>query len=147
VADCVVLTEESVSEILDTSGRSRSVDDAAFRIPWELKSFALGVAFYESGDFAWEEFQTELVAAIDQAVEQSQPEQYYARWVEALESLLSRRGGIDTDELDRRTREILDTPRDDTHQHAHPDPVSVESGHHHDDHDHDHRRGEHRVGV
>jgi nitrile hydratase accessory protein len=141
VADCVVLTEESVGEIFDSSARTRSSEDeAAFRIPWELKSFALGVAFHESAAFPWTEFQTELVAAIDQAVEQAQPEQYYARWVEALESLLTQRGGIDTDELDRRTQEILDTPRDDTHQHAHPDPVSVESGHDHDQHDHEEHR-------
>jgi nitrile hydratase accessory protein len=139
MGDCEVLTEETITGIFATSARPKRDDDTAFRIPWELKSFALGVAYHESEAFSWNEFQTELVSAIDEAADKSQPEQYYARWVEALESLLSRRGGIDVEELDRRTLEILETPRDDTHQHPHPDPISVQSGDDHHDHDgHDH---------
>jgi nitrile hydratase accessory protein len=134
MAVCETLTEESVIGIFESSARARRDDDAAFRIPWELKSFALGVAYHEREAFAWNDFQTELVTAIDEAADQAQPEQYYARWVEALESLLIQRGGIDVSELDRRTREILETPRDDTHQHAENAPVSVASSH---DHDHD----------
>jgi len=130
-----VLAEDDIKRIHGESARPARDGDEAFRIPWELRSFALGVAYYESDNFPWTDFQTALVGAIDSADEQNQPEHYYARWVEALEALLRERGGIDAEELDRRTQQILETPRDETHQHPHDDPVAVD---HSDDHGHDH---------
>jgi len=146
-AQCTTITIEDVAEIRTTSGRPDREGDEAFRLPWELRSFALGVAFYEGGTFPWEEFQHELVTAIDASEEAEKPEQYYARWVEALEKLATERGGIDPDELEKRTQQILATPRDDTHQHAHYEPVTVPAGHDHPvvepvkhghDHEHEH---------
>jgi nitrile hydratase accessory protein len=139
--NCEILSEDTVKDLHAASARPlRHEGDEAFRIPWELRSFAMGVAYYESDDFAWNDFQAQLVAAIGKAEDDEKPEHYYARWMEALESLLAERGAVDVAELDRRTKEILETPRDDTHQHAHADPVSVAADHGHD-HDHDHGLG------
>jgi len=132
VADCVTLADEQVTEIHAASARPVRDGDEAFRIPWELRSFALSVAYHESAGFPWTDFQTELIGAIDTASDDDRPEHYYARWVEAMEALLRQRGGLDTAELDRRTQAILATPRDDTHQHPHDGPAAV-------DHSHDHR--------
>jgi nitrile hydratase accessory protein len=141
VAECRTLTEDDVTQIRGTSARPVRQGDEAFRVPWELRSFALGVAVHESEDFPWTDFQSALVTAIDAAQDGNEPEHYYARWVEALETLLRERGGLDVAELDRRTQQILDTPRDDGHTHPHHDgPVAV--AHPHADvtttHDHDH---------
>lgn len=136
MADCITLTEDSVHEIRALSARPTPEGDEAFRLPWELRSFALGVAYHEAEGFSWNDFQSQLVAAIGTAQADEKPEHYYARWMEALESLLATRGGINTAELDRRTQEVLDTPRDDTHQHSHAEPVGVDDHGHPHDHQH-----------
>lgn len=152
MAECSTLNEDDVKQIHAGSARAAREGEEAFRLPWELRSFALGVAFYEADKFPWTDFQAALVQAIDSAEEKNQPEQYYARWVEALEALLRERGGLDIAELDRRTQEILSTPRDDGHTHPHFDgPIAVASPHddipviakptdgeHAHEHDHDH---------
>ncbi|MEI5527365.1 nitrile hydratase accessory protein [Streptomyces brasiliscabiei] len=130
MAKCETLTEDSVRE-LHQAVRAPREGDEAFRIPWELRSFALGLAFYEEENFPWEEFQSRLIAAIDRAGQDIGPEHYYARWMEALESLLTERAGIDLAVLDERTADVLRTPRDATHQHAHEGPVTVKPGHSH----------------
>lgn len=130
MAQCETLSEESVRE-LHTAVRPVREGEEAFRIPWELRGFALGVAFYEQEHFPWEEFQRRLIAAIDKAGQDETPERYYARWMEALEALLAERAGLDLGLLDERTHEVLRTPRDATHQHAHEGPVTVEPGHRH----------------
>jgi nitrile hydratase accessory protein len=134
MSNCEILPDDVVTQLHATSARARNEGDEAFRIPWELRSFALGVAFHEADGFPWGDFQSELVAAIASAEDADRPEHYYARWIEALEALLTTRTALDVSELDRRTKTILETPRDDTHQHAHDAPASVEHGHH--DHEH-----------
>jgi nitrile hydratase accessory protein len=147
MAECLSLGEDDVQRIYTRSARPAREGEEAFRLPWELRSFALGVAYHEAGQFPWTDFQTALVGAIDSADAEARPEQYYARWVEALEALLRDRGGLDVDELDRRTAEILATPRDDGHTHPrHGGPIAVAranettaGGHDHThDHTHDH---------
>ena len=126
MAERSTLDEGDVKAIHATSARPAREGDETFRLPWELRSFALGVAFHEAYGFPWNDFQTALVQAIDNAEAKDQPEQYYARWVEALEALLTERGGLDAAELDRRTQEILATPRDDGHSHPHYEgPVAI----------------------
>ena len=130
MADCTTLDEDDVKRIHAGSARAQREGEEAFRLPWELRGFALGVAFHEADGFPWADFQTALVRAIECADAHDQPEQYYARWMEALEALLRERGGLDTAELDRRTQEILATPRDDGHTHPHHNgPVAVAAAH------------------
>ncbi|MFF1255169.1 nitrile hydratase accessory protein [Pseudarthrobacter sp. NPDC058329] len=135
MANCEIISEETIKDIHSTDARASRAGEEAFRLPWELRSFALGVAYYESDHFPWNDFQSQLITAINEADEDNKPEHYYARWVEALESLLKERGGFDPAELDRRTKEILDTPRDSTHSHEHPHPAP-EDDHNHGQADH-----------
>jgi nitrile hydratase accessory protein len=121
MSQCQTLSEENIQDIHVTSARSARDGEEAFRLPWELRSFALGVAYHESANFPWSDFQSNLIKAIDKAEDKNKPEHYYARWVEALESLLAERGGLDLEEVNRRTQTILNTPRDDTHKHLHGD--------------------------
>lgn len=137
MSQCDILAEDTVRTIHAADARKTVRGEEAFRLPWELRSFSLGIAYYEATGVPWDHFRTQLVIAIDKAGTNDKPEQYYARWTEALEALVAQAGGIDIEELDRRTHAILTTPRDDTHQHAHNGPIEVEQHHDHD-HDHDH---------
>jgi nitrile hydratase accessory protein len=108
----------------------RQCGEASFDAPWELRALALGVAAHEVGRYEWDEFQHALISSIrDWESSGDDGWRYYERWLSALEALLARGGVVAADELDSRTRIVLDTPRDASHQHAHPDPVAVDSGH------------------
>lgn len=143
MAECLTLTETELDELRESApgASARQAGDEAFRLPWELRGFAIGVATFERGTFEWPEFQGALIGAIDGAEEEGRSEQYYARWVEAYEELVLDRVGIDPAELDAKTREVLATPRDATHQHPRDEPIAHDHGHghdHSDDHGHHH---------
>jgi hypothetical protein len=77
----------------------------AFNQPWEIRAFAMAVAAYHNGQYEWSEFQLSLIESIRQ-------------WEQ---------GGRDPESmLDERTKAVLATPRDASHQHAHRDPVAVD---------------------
>ncbi|QLD12775.1 nitrile hydratase accessory protein [Microbacterium oleivorans] len=134
----MTLTEDELDTLRSEAPGAtlRPGGEESFRAPWELRSFAIGIASFEQGRFAWPEFQGALIDAIDSAESAGVAEEYYARWVEAYENLVLDRVGIDASELDARTRNVLETPRDATHQHAHHDPVAHD--HAHRDHHHHH---------
>lgn len=136
-----ILNEAEVRDLHDCSAAlpAQHADGNPFRIPWELRAFALGVAGYEGGRYPWSAFQSALIQNTARADEEGRTEQYYARWIEAFEQVVLDQAGVTVDEVERRTATILATPRDATHQHAHPDPIAVAEGHSHDHgHGHDH---------
>ena len=65
----------------------------AFDEPWEAQTFALVVSLNERGVFTWNEW-TEAVAAAPE-------EGYYERWLATLERVLSARGLISDNHLER----------------------------------------------
>ncbi len=103
-------------------------DQLSFNQPWELRAFALGVAAYHNGQYDWSEFQLALIGAIRQWEDGAagEPWNYYDRWLEALESVLSGNGVLTGTELDDRAGAVLSTPRDANHHHAHREPVAVD---------------------
>jgi nitrile hydratase accessory protein len=110
----------------------RECGEASFDAPWELRALALGVAAHEAGEYAWADFQHELIRSIKdwEATGGNRTDwRYYDRWLEAFEALLTGSGVIGTDELDERTKMVLATPRNAEHQHAHHDPVAVDPAH------------------
>ncbi|GGG03305.1 hypothetical protein GCM10007304_16730 [Rhodococcoides trifolii] len=129
MTECSQLSSDELADIRERSARPAPDGDEPFRLPWELRSFALAVAYFESRGFPWTDFQHRLVAAIAESEVTNAPEQYYERWVEALLAQVSETDGVDIDDLDRRTAEILATPRDATHQHAHDGPAAVDHAH------------------
>ncbi|MFC7052539.1 nitrile hydratase accessory protein [Hansschlegelia quercus] len=70
-------------------------DGLAFEQPWEAQAFALTLALSERGVFTLEEFQQSLISRIG-AYEATAcivgGEDYYTRWIEALQDLLAERG-------------------------------------------------------
>ena len=96
--------------------------------PWELRAFAVAVAAYHAGQYDWTEFQLALIDAIRrwERGEADAPWNYYDRWLEALETVLSGTGVLDLGELDDRMHTVLTTPRDANHHHAHTEPVAVD---------------------
>ncbi|GAA3746903.1 nitrile hydratase accessory protein [Streptomyces tremellae] len=126
-------SESEVRDLHDCSAAlpQQRPDENPFRIPWELRAFALGVAGHEGGHYPWSDFQSALIENTAHADAAGRAEQYYARWIEAFEQVILDRAGVSRAELDDRTATILATPRDATHQHAHPEPIAVADAHHH----------------
>ena len=105
--------------------------EAAFREPWELRSFALAVAAYHAGQYEWSEFQLSLIESIrrweaDGAHEGEEPWSYYEHWLTALETVLAGNGLLSESTLDERTKAVLATPRTADHHEARREPVAID---------------------
>lgn len=91
-----------------------------FAEPWESQAFAMEVALEEAGLVDPAEFRVRLVEEI--ARWEAAPAatrggwRYYARWLDALESVVVHRGLVDERELDARIAELR---RRDDHGHPH----------------------------
>jgi nitrile hydratase accessory protein len=72
----------------------RKSGELVFHDEWERRAFAIAVSLAEQGQFAWSEFQRELIKSIAKS-EQGDPQNpsrgYYESWLAALEALLSRK--------------------------------------------------------
>jgi nitrile hydratase accessory protein len=75
--------------------------DPVFREPWEAQAFALTVSLHERGVFTWSEWAAALAAEIAAAPPDPTGEQYYHRWLEALEQLLAAKDVADSGTLGR----------------------------------------------
>ena len=105
--------------------------ERSFAQPWEIRAFAMAVAAYQARQFEWSEFQLSLIQSIRQWEQggrnpDAEPWSYYEHWLTALETVLAGSGLLSESMLDERTKEVLATPRDASHQHAHRDPVAVD---------------------
>jgi nitrile hydratase accessory protein len=96
-------------------------DGAAFAQPWEAQAFALTLALSESGVFTLEEFQQALIARIgayETAACIAGGEDYYTRWIEALQDMLSARGLIPAERMPGVEADIVhDAASRKAHQH------------------------------
>jgi len=81
---------------------------------WESRIFGLTMSLYESGAFAWSEFQAALIDAIGawERVHGQSAEgyRYWERWLEAFEALATRRQLIAPDLLSARVAELAARP-------------------------------------
>lgn len=69
----------------------RSNGELVFDEPWQSRTFGMAVALRAAGSFTWDEFRTNLIAAIADAPDLS----YYEQWLLALEAVLDREGVVD----------------------------------------------------
>jgi nitrile hydratase accessory protein len=117
--------EQLLTELPVSGG---DAEQLSFNDPWELRAFALAVAAYHRGLYDWSEFQLALIGAIRrwEGDPEREPWQYYERWLEALETVLSGTGVLPPTELDGRTAEVLATPRTTNHHEAHREPVAID---------------------
>lgn len=101
--------------------------DQPFEQPWELRAFAMAVAAFDNGHYAWSEFQLSLVESIRgwENGQGSEPWSYYEHWLVALEAVLADKGALSDSALDERTKAVLATPRNANHHEAHREPVAI----------------------
>lgn len=79
-------------------------DGPVFRAPWEAQAFAMALALYERGLFAWPEWAAILSEEIKRAQMAGDPdtgETYYRHWLAALERIVAEKGASDPGSLAR----------------------------------------------
>lgn len=85
----------------------RDNDGPVFAEPWQAHAFAMAVRLHEQGHFTWTEWAatlSETIAAAD-ATQPSDGSDYYLRWLEALETLVTTKGLMTAPELATRRDE------------------------------------------
>lgn len=85
-------------------GIPRDDKGPVFRAPWEAHAFAMALALYQKGLFAWSEWSAMLGEEIKKAQAAGDPdtgETYYSHWLNTLEKLVAEKGVTTADTLHR----------------------------------------------
>ena len=80
----------------------RDENGPVFRAPWEAHAFAMALALYERGLFAWGEWAAMLGEEIKKAQAAGDPdtgETYYHHWLATLERMVAKKGAASTQAL------------------------------------------------
>jgi nitrile hydratase accessory protein len=97
----------------------RSNGELLFVEPWESRAFGMVVTLHDTGAFAWETFQSALVARIA-AWEAAHPDgcdyRYYQHWLAALEDVLAADGTVAHTEVDTRAVALAARPAGHDHE-------------------------------
>lgn len=97
----------------------RRSGEIVFDSPWEKHAFAMAVAMCQKGLVPFDEFRWRVVAAIStwERANQGQEERFhfYERWLLALERLLTDRGILSREEIERRASAIASDERGSAH--------------------------------
>ena len=113
------------------AGMPRDGREPVFSEPWEAHAFAMVVRLNEAGVFTWVEWASTLAAEIERAQADGDRylgDTYYQHWLNALETLVARKGLLDLSDMARRKEEwrraYLATP--------HGEPIELSQGHNND---------------
>lgn len=90
--------------------------ELAFDAPWQARAFGIAVALNECGVYDWGEFHRRLAAAIAADGVGDAADEYYDRWLDALERLLAERGILTPDEIEARAAEHAAETHADAHE-------------------------------
>ena len=80
----------------------RDGNGPVFRAPWEAHAFAMALALYDKGLFAWSEWSAMLGGEIKKAQAAGDPdtgETYYHHWLATLERMVAEKGATSTQAL------------------------------------------------
>jgi nitrile hydratase accessory protein len=83
-------------------GIPRDASGPVFRAPWEAHAFAMALALYEKGLFAWSEWARMLGEEIKKAQAAGDPdtgETYYHHWLATLERIVAEKGVASAESL------------------------------------------------
>ena len=105
--------DEQISAMEGELSLPRQNGELVFSAPWEARAFGVAVALNEAGLYPWQAFSTQLAEEIAGVRGTEQADDYYARWLGALEALAERTGLVETEELERRVREYVTGERND----------------------------------
>lgn len=104
----------------------RANGELVFAEPWQARAFGIAVALNERGAYPWRDFHASLAREIAAQGSGDASEQYYARWLAALETLLTQRGILSPAEIAARASQCAAASHHDDHY-----------DHNHDRHHHD----------
>ncbi len=92
----------------------RKNGELQFAEPWESRVFGLTMTLYESGAFAWSEFQALLIDSIGAWEREHGTSgdgyRYWERWLEAFERLAARKQLLAPEVLEARVAELAARP-------------------------------------
>ena len=77
-------------------------NEPVFAEPWQAQAFAMTVKLHENGLFTWVEWADALSTEIAAAGPDDRAENYYLRWLAALEKITQQKGALS--ETERRER-------------------------------------------
>ena len=86
----------------------RDDEGPVFKAPWEAQAFAMTVSLHAAGAFTWREWANALAAELSAAAAHGEPDDgshYYEHWLTALEKLVTKKGVVPAQELQRRLDE------------------------------------------
>jgi nitrile hydratase accessory protein len=113
-----------MSAPMDTEGPAappRANGELVFAEPWESRAFGMAVTLYESGVFAWPQFQAALIARItawEATATDGAHWSYYQHWLGALEDVLSACGAVKADDVAARAEALSQRPSGHDHPHG-----------------------------
>ena len=101
----VLLEPEDARRVAETiPGIPRDESGPVFRAPWEAHAFAMALALYEKGLFAWSEWSAMLGEEIKKAQASGDPdtgETYYHHWLATLERMVAAKGATSAHALEQ----------------------------------------------
>jgi nitrile hydratase len=103
-------------EIADMKGAvalPRKNGELVFDEAWQGRLFGMTVAMSHEAQFAWREFQAQLIAEIAHAEREGESTSYYERWLNAFEQLLADKHLVEPTALVERTHDFETGRRDD----------------------------------
>ena len=86
----------------------RDDEGPVFNAPWEAQAFAMTLSLHAAGVFTWREWADALAAELSAAAAHGEPDDgshYYEHWLAALEKLVTKKGVVPAQELQRRLDE------------------------------------------
>jgi nitrile hydratase accessory protein len=86
----------------------RDDEGPVFNAPWEAQAFAMTLSLHAAGAFTWREWADVLAAELSAAAAHGEPDDgshYYEHWLAALEKLVTKKGVVPAQELQRRLDE------------------------------------------
>ena len=105
-------------------GIPRDASGPVFRAPWEAHAFAMALALYETGLFAWNEWARMLGEEIKKAQAAGDPdtgETYYHHWLATLERMVAEKGVTSAESL----AQHYDAWERATHRTPHGKPIEL----------------------
>jgi nitrile hydratase accessory protein len=80
--------DRNVSSMEGEVAMPRSNGELVFDAPWQSRAFGMAVSLSQAGFFTWDAFRRELARAIAENG-QNGVDEYYLRWLDALEASLA----------------------------------------------------------
>lgn len=99
--------DRRIANLDERAALPRKNGELVFQAPWEGRAFGIAVLLNEKRAYEWNAFRDRLVAEIAAG-----NRDYYASWLDALQSVVIERGIVTPEQIDRRAEEYRSLKRD-----------------------------------